>query len=146
MHLIVFELVTSRYHNYVPTGSVKQVEVIRPRLYRHGSPAGTVKVQILSNAAALIAESNSRTIADIGTGTHWHGMANFTIAASLTPGTTYRIQVITSGYTFDENAYLGWCNGFSLGRYETTYPDDNQWVKPLDVEIWTRQQISKGAY
>lgn len=143
MKFIVYELVTALHQEYTTTDDVKNVAVIRPHLYRKGLPAGSVKLQIQDLSGEVIAESDTRLISSLGSGTYWHGVAKFTIAANLSPLTTYRIALIGVGYTYGGSAYVGWVNGFGLGRYASTH---SGYDAPLDLEIWTRKQLPKGVY
>ena len=144
MKLIVHELDTSLFQEVRTDWRYHQVTNVRPHVYRHDSPAGTVKVQIQDSDENLIAESASRTIADIGEGTYWHGYANFEVAAQLEPDTVYRVVLVAAGYTFGESAYLGWCNGFDLNKYDASYSPSSGFNAPLDVEIWHRKHERKG--
>jgi hypothetical protein len=145
MKLIAAELKTTLIQEVTTDRHRKQIVVVRPHLLRFGAPAGTVKVQILNGSGTLVAESGWRNITDIGSGTYWHGYARFDVSAHLAKDTLYKIAVVASGYAFSETAYLAWCSGFDLGKYTAEYSESRGFLAPLDLEIWTRQQIKKGV-
>jgi hypothetical protein len=143
VNLIIHELITSLSQEYTTKHEVCNLLYVRPHLYRKGAPAGSVALQIQDQTGEVVAVSNTRVIADIGAGTYWHGVARFEITASLAPLTTYRFALVPTGYVHSPSAYLAWCNGFALGRYDTELEGFDA---PLDLENWTRQQIRKGVY
>lgn len=145
MILNVHELQTTLIARLRSDAVPKNVVLVRPRLYRHASPAGTVVIQLQDDNGNLIATSNSRSIAGIGTGTYWHGYADFTIAAALVPNTVYRWVLVQSGYTFGEPAYLGWCNAWDSGAYEGSYGNTKGYNAPFDLQVWSREQLAKGV-
>jgi hypothetical protein len=142
--LAVNELYTTTYQTLTTDHHNKQLVTLRPHLYRHGSPAGTVTLQIQDNAGSVLASSNTRSIASIGTGTYWHGYANFDVSFMLAKSTTYRVAIVASSYTFSPTAYVGWCGGYDLGKYPHSYTTGSKFDYPLDLEIFTRQQVKKG--
>ncbi len=144
MRLIVYELLTSRTQE-LTTDGIKQVYAVRPHLYRKASPAGTIKVQIKTMADVLVAESDAVSIASLGSGTYWHGYRRFVVSASLAANTEYKFVVVTSGYTFGESAYVAWVSGLDLGNYATGYVVTDDFHSPLDLEVWTRKQVTKGV-
>ena len=144
MILIVHELLTELSQDIATDYKVHQVVSVRPHLYRHGSPAGSVALEIRDAEGNTVAASNTRSIDSIGSGTYWHGYAEFQISAQLMKDTSYRLVLTASGYTFDESGYLGWCNGFDLGKYEAGYSPSQWFSAPLDFEVWSRAQVKKG--
>jgi hypothetical protein len=145
MQLLVAEIKSTLYQALTNGRTVAQVYAVRPHLYRHGSPAGTIKLQIQDASGVLIAESAAQTISAIGSGTYWHGYLEFVVSAQLAKNAAYRFALVPAGYTFSEGAYLGWCNGFDLGKYGGTYAPAVGFSAPLDLEIWTRGQMRKGV-
>lgn len=114
------------------------VEAIRPHLYRHKAPAGTLHLEIYDGSNALVATSESITITTMGTLDYYHGYIRFYINAYLTKGQTYKIRLVSSGYTFSELAYCGWVNGCDLGKYPAVPTPSKTLYSPLDLEIWER--------
>lgn len=141
MKLLVFEIQEAGvYQTVKPTRNVN-IEAIRPHLYVHANPAGTVKVQVQDSSGGLIAESTALTIADISAATYFHGKVRFYINASLRKGETYRIAVVgAGGYSFSESAYIGVCNSFDLSTYDASYSPNVGFNAPLALEIWERTQ------
>ncbi len=144
MQLLVHELDTSRYQELTTDHKVKQIVTIRPHLYRKGSPAGTVKVQIRTTADVLVAESAARNISSLGTGTYWHGYANFDVSAHLAKATSYRFTVVTAGYTYAAGSYVAWVSGHELGKYPLGFTPVSTFESAHDIEIWSRRHVRKG--
>lgn len=146
MKILVEEVITSLFTERTVGDSIIDMVAVRPRLYRHLAPAGNVLVRLTDLNDNLIAVSNSRSIAAIGTGNYWHGNAVFTIAAQLRANTTYRFHVVTSGYTFAEAAYLGWVNGWPNSRAHESYSPARGPTLAFDMEIWSYQKVEKGIF
>lgn len=145
MTIIVYELLTELTQELTTDRRYKQVVAVRPHIYRHGSPVGSVYVEIRDESDAVVATSDTRAMADIGTGAYWHGKARFMISAQLAPSTTYKMVMVASGYSFSESAYLGWANSFDLSSIEATYTPAEGYGAPLAMEVWTRRHAPKGA-
>lgn len=140
MKLVVHELKSDGLFQIVRRNRRTIVEAVRPHLYRHGFPAGSLKIQILTEADSLVAESEEVEISSIGSEDYFHGNVRFYISAYLDKNTNYKIKLISSGYTYNDSAFIGWCVGFDLRRYPETYNIDNLLQKPLDLEIWSRSE------
>ena len=146
MKLLVHELRSTLLAHFQTGRGVRRIAAVRPHLVRIGSPAGSVYLEIRDAEDALIATSETRTIAGMGSGGHWHGYATFQITAHLKGNTAYRLVLVSTGYAFNESDYLGWANGFSLGKYPATYTAANpDWSAPLDFELWKNCTIQKGV-
>lgn len=139
MKLLVHELIDELSQEMTTPNEVVQLEAVRPHLYKHNSPAGSVKVQITDLNDELIAESNTVLITDISDESFFHGYVTFEIDAQLRPETTYRFKLLSVGYTFAENAYVGVCNGFDLSKYEANYSPSEGASSSLDIELWRRE-------
>ena len=141
MKLVVHELTGSGLFQTVTRDRRTIVEAVRPHIYRHNFPTGNLKVQILTEADDLVAESSEVPISSIGTEDFFHGNVRFLLNAYLNKNTNYKIKLVgTGGYSFNESAYIGWCVGFDLGRYPETYEPASLLNKPLDLEIWSRSE------
>lgn len=139
MTLIVHELDAPVVQTIRHTRNV-MVEAIRPHLVRYGNPVGSVKIQILNDANALIAESAPVSIADMGSQDYFHGYVRLDISAGLTKNKSYTIKLVgTDGYSFSESAYVAWANGFDLGKYPPAYVPEGSLKYPLDLEVWERK-------
>jgi hypothetical protein len=114
---------------------------IRPHLYRHNFPTGSLKVQVLDDSDDVVAESETLSIADISPGSNfYHGYVRFYINGGLSKDRTYKIKLVgTGGYIFDESAYVGWCNDYDLQKYPRDYTPSGALTSPLDLEIWERK-------
>jgi len=141
MKLMVSELTASNIDQVVTPEKNTIVEAIRPHLYRHNMPTGSLKLQIRTAADALVAESEVINISDIGSLSYFHGYIRFYINAYLQKNVPYTIRLIgQGGYTFTESAYIGWCGGFDLGKYPVPTVIAESFNQPLDLEIWERTE------
>lgn len=139
MTLVVHELAAAElYQELTPDRNII-VEAVRPHLYRHLLPIGSLKVKIYLTDGTLVAESDPVTITDIGSNNYFHGYVRFYINAGLQKDVTYRFYLVGSGYTFSESAYVGWCTGLDLGKYPADYIPETDLAYPLDIEVWERK-------
>jgi hypothetical protein len=140
MKLIVHELEVDGVEQKLTATKNVIVEAVRPHLYRHNFPTGSLKVEIYTLADVLVAESENVDIADIGSEAFFHGYVRFFINAYLEKDTTYKFKLVgDDGYSFDESAYCGWCNSYDLEKYGKAYSPINSLRFPLDIEIWERK-------
>lgn len=137
MQLVVHELVSSLYQEMTTTKAV-MIAAIRPKLYIHGSPAGSIVIHIRGPLGNLIAESDFVSIASLKTAAYAHKYYRFDVSAFLQAGKTFRVYLASTGYTFNESAYVGWCNDFDLRKYDPAYEVATPFNSPLDLEVWTR--------
>lgn len=142
MKLVVYELTESGITQELTVARNTIVESVRPHIYRHNFATGSLKIQIIDSEDDVIAESESVDIADIlgpDEEDFFHGYVRFDINAGLKKDETYKFKLVgEGGYTFDEAAYIGWCNGFDLGKYDESYVVDHRVLNALDLEIWER--------
>ncbi len=140
MKLLVEELKASGViQEMTPTKNII-VEAIRPHLYRHLFATGSLKVQVLDSMDVLLGESATVDISDIGDLDYFHGYVRFLVNAALQANETYKFKLVgDDGYTFDESAYIGWCNGFDLAKYPNSYSPTTDLSNSLDLEIWERK-------
>jgi hypothetical protein len=138
MKLVVHEIVSWVEQELVPAKNTL-VAAVRPHIYRHGSPPGSLYCEIYEGSA-LIATSESVPISSIASGSNYfHGYVRFYVDAWLAKDTAYKIRILgTGGYFYDDSAYCGVCGGFDLGKYAETYTPSNDYDKPIDIEIWKR--------
>jgi hypothetical protein len=59
---------------------------------------------------------------------------------TLKKGQSYSLKLVGTGYSFSEPAYVGWCNGYDLGKYDSTTVPADIYQSPLDLEIWNVQK------
>jgi hypothetical protein len=139
MKLIVHEILGSVSQEIITPNEVVQLEAVRPHLYKHNSPSGTVKVQVTDLNDELIAESDELTITDISAEDFFHGYITFYINAQLRPDTVYKFKTVCGGgYTFSDSAYLGVVNAFNGEKYESDYSPSEDFNAALDLELWKR--------
>jgi hypothetical protein len=138
MTLLVSEINGSSVYQAIRPDSNKFVGAIRPHLYIHNIPSGTLKVQIKTSDGELIAESNARNISAITSSPEYHGYVTFYLQASLRSGVDYLVYIVAGGgYSFSESAYVGVCNDFDLRKYEPIATIIHPIFSPLDLEVWT---------
>jgi hypothetical protein len=138
MKLVVQELNASPITQVITPSRHVLIEAIRPHIYRHNLPAGTVKLQIHDDAAVLVAESEAITITNIGTLAFFHGYQRFYIDAWLAKDQDYTLSLVGTGYSFSESAYVGWVNGHDLAKYPLVGTPASHLQYPYDFEIWER--------
>ena len=137
MKLIVHEIATSVSQKLRPEKNT-QVEVIRPHIYVHNKPTGTLKVQVATSDGLLIAESDEVNIQDMTTLPYFHGYIRFDVSAHLKRDVEYTVSVVAGGgYTFSESGYVGVCNDFDSRKYNTSATVTNPQYAPLDLEVWS---------
>lgn len=138
MKLLIQEHIATNLTQNLTRTEPAIVEAIRPHIYRHNFPAGTVKVQIHDNLSVLIAESNTVNISAMGTMAYFHGYVKFDINAHLKKNVAYTVSLVSAGYVFNEASYIGWVNGHDLAKYPITGVPASSYNYPLDLEIWER--------
>lgn len=128
---------------------VQEVYYARPHILKYGSPAGSLYMELCADSAgsvgAVLATSDTVAISSISTSAHFHGYVRFTLNVELAASTPYWLGLRQTGYTFDEAAYIGWCNDYDLGKYGLDYTAVPT-TRPLDVEVYTRRVPRKGRY
>ena len=126
---------------YQPIKADKNMHVfaIRPHLYIHGSPAGTIKVQVQDANGYVVAESATQVITSLKALAHAHYYIRFDVKASLIKNISYRLAVVCGGgYSFSESAYVGVCLDWDRTKINMAYTPANSYQTPLDFEIWER--------
>lgn len=141
MTLIIHELKAAGLTQTVTPERNTIVTAIRPHIYRHLAPTGSLKLELYDDSDVLVAESENVEIPDIGTMDYFHGYVRFYINAYLKKDVEYTIKLVgEDGYTFNESAFCGWANGFDLAKYPITTTPTNSMQYPLDLEIWERTE------
>lgn len=149
MKLIVFELQDDNIKQQIKVNENDlQVGAIRPHIYRHRAPAGTISMQVQDVNGGIIATSNALTISTLGTLDFFHGQIRFDIEASLNANTVYNIAMRSSGYSFAEAAYVGWCNDYDLQKnernFELDFSNGGDFDAALLMEVWERVVLPKN--
>lgn len=116
---------------------------IRPHLYIHNAPAGSLKIQVRDSNGYLVGESETLTIANIktdaGAGNFYHGYVRFLCNIPLMANTVYQVVIVgTAGYAFNSSAYVGVCCEFENRKYAVDYSPNDGTRSPLDIEFWER--------
>ena len=141
--LAVEELKTTLNQEILVGDNNLNVEAIRPRLYKHNVPAGTLQVQVRDTNDKIISTSNSITITDISAVAFFHGFIRFDINAGLKAGTTYRLFLVPSGYTFTESDYVGWVKDHEDTQIGVSYSPSSGFLSPLSAQIWARNRTER---
>lgn len=131
MKLLVNELI-SELKQGISSDKTSYVEGIRVHLYKHGTPTGSLRLEIRSRNGQRIAVSESIAIADLTEAPYFHGQVLFGIKAHLRASADYHLVLCQEGYSFSEAAYVGWCLDFDF----KTYPKTSKFAH--DYEIWSR--------
>lgn len=140
MKLVVHELNTDIYQAVRPKKNTI-VESIRPHLYKHKSPIGSLVVEIHDNKGDLISTSEPVEISSISDEDYFHGFIRFDIFAYLQKDVIYRIYIKgIDGYVFSESDWVGVCNSYDFQSYEPEYENSHGMYAPLDIEIWSRKE------
>jgi hypothetical protein len=139
MRLYLEELETELSQR-VKADKITQVTYIRPHLYLHNIPSGSVKLQIWdSSGSTQIAQSDTIQFSNITTSNEYHGYVRFSINALLNKDTYYLMKIVSSGgYTFDESAYCAVCRDLGFKKYEYSVPATAVKNVPLDLEIYSK--------
>lgn len=136
MKLVVHEL-SSTLEQELLSDKNTILESVRPHLYRHGHPDGSLQIEVLDDSDTVIGTSNSVPISTIGSQDYFHGYVRFDVNAGLKRDQFYKFRLLTSGYTFSESAYIGWCGDYDLKKYPYSSPVEPI-HSPLDLELYER--------
>ena len=138
MTLLVREVVSSVEQTIRPKRNAL-IQAIRPHLYIQNAPNGTVKIELL-RGNKIVAESPEVEIQDLANvfqEDFIHGLYRFDVSAFIKEGVEYTVRLVTGGgYTFDENAYIGWVNDYDLQVYDREWEPPNDLRSALKMEIW----------
>lgn len=145
MTIVVHELSTELFQTMTTGPQHEVIRAIRPHLLKFLNPAGSLYMEIEDTDSNVVATSEEIDIVDISVADYFHGYIRFFIDAVLAPDTDYNFYLRHTGYTFDEAAYIGWCNDYDLRKYELGYEADDL-TAPLDQEIWGQNLVSGGTY
>lgn len=143
MYLIIDELVTTLDQEInITKGS--EVKYIRPYIYKHGSPSGSIKMSIRDDSGEL--DSVTLTIAEIDAnlstpGTYYHGFVRFTFDNVVKlPVGTYTIRMEgTDGYTFvnSSTAHIAWVQEFENRTNTLSESSSLLFDNPHSVQLWS---------
>lgn len=137
MKKAVFELKDVPIYQEVTPSRNVQVEYIRLYLFKFNNPGGSFTIELHDSSGELIATSaTSLSASEINSSNFFHGFVRFEMKVQLMKDVTYRIVLKSSGYTFSESAYLGWCNSYDFPVYSSDYPITQVTQYPLSLEAW----------
>jgi len=122
------------------------VYAIRPHLYKHLSPAGSLYMEIRSDGGSLLSTSETLTISSIhsngfASANYGHGDIRFYTSARLAANTTYQLWLKSTGYTYANSAFIGWCNDFDLRKIDKDFTGP---ASALLFDLFTYQYLTKG--
>lgn len=143
MILMAHELRTVLQQTITPSRNLN-VEAIRPHLLKYASPAGSLKINIRDANGYLIKSSNTLAISAISAVAYFHGVVQFDVDVALKSGVTYIIELASTGYTYGDSAFIGWCNDFDLRCNDVAFDDDSSISAALRMEIWERKYVSRS--
>lgn len=141
MRLLVDELSDKLYQQITATKSCDLV-AIRPHLYKHNFPTGTLQVLLEDENGKLIASSNVVDMDDLAVLAFAHKYYRFDIFQPIKQGLIYRVALVSGGgYAFSEAAYIGWCRDYDLRKYQATYTPNTGINSALDFEAWELKEL-----
>jgi hypothetical protein len=146
MKLLVEELKTTLSQSLTVGDNNVFAVAVRPHLYKHGSPTGSVRMQIQDENGKLIAQSAAVAISAISSENYFHGYVRFDFTEPLKSGSTYQFVLSSTGYTYSSSAFVGWCKDFDLRKYPSDYSPSDGMRSSFDLEIWELRTVSKGSY
>lgn len=147
--LIVHECQPEVFQEIVPSNNIL-LKAIRPHLYIHNSPAGTIQIritdtngkEIYATGTSTIASLKSQIEAVVGANDFIHAWPQIEVKAGLRKNETYRIYVTCGGgYSFAESAYVGVCKDWDNTKITSTYSPSTEFNAPIDFELWERKNI-----
>jgi len=117
-----------------------QVQAVRPYLYLHNDPTGSIKVAIKYDgqkiASKTLTVAEILNLAELPAGQYHYGFFTFDIEAVLNIKTEYQIEVSGVGYGYDPNSYFGWIkpheNLINTFSESVLYDDQN----PFGFQLW----------
>jgi len=114
-------------------------------IYRHNSPAGTVRLQLLDTNSRLIDESTPVTISTIGSDNFFHGLFTFVFDIGLKANRNYILAMASAGgYVFAEGAYVGWVTDFGNVTKKHPFSPNKDFSSPMDLKFWIKVKNQKG--
>lgn len=140
--IVVEELKTGLEQTF-STNYKMQINSLNYLLYKDLNPSGNFYAEIWQGGA-MIAQSVAVTSLDIeastdSTNANWyHGYYRFIFSgiAFVNRG-NFTLKLTQSGYTFNENAYIGWVKPHDNIEIEIDYVVTEDRQNPFGVQIWT---------
>jgi len=148
MYLVVNELESSLTVDVVFDGTNSEVHAIRPYLYVHNSPAGSLKVSLMDSAGTTTIASKEMTIAALIAGlnsfsNYYHGYVLFELdnTAFIADG-NYKIKLEgTNGYSFDEADYIGWISEHEDRKNDMNFTPAGDDENSFSYEVWSYKEV-----
>lgn len=109
---------------------------IRPKIYKKGTPAGSLKLNIKDQDGHLISSSNTVLISAISDFNFAHGYLRFDITTPLKKDLIYQIELVGVGYAFSEEDHVGFCRDFDLKKVTANFSPSCGINSALDIELW----------
>lgn len=147
MRLNLYELDTTLDLKLTAPSRPTFMTAVRPHLYVHLNPAGSLIMQLRDSAGTtLLATSDTVAISTITGSNYFHGYVRFDLNYGLMADTTYTFRLTSSGYTYNVNSFVGWCNDFDLRKYSVAnaIAPAEGYSAPFDMELWEIKTIQKG--
>lgn len=144
MRLVVHELVTELSQRIKVGGRDLQLNAVRPHLYKHRSPAGSLFLEVQDTSGRLIKATETIAISAISAATYYHGVIRFSIDLQLRATASYLLVLKSTGYSFAETGYVGWCNDYDLRLAEPDYSPAAGIHAALLWEPWIKKETNTG--
>ena len=141
MKIIEHELFNTLSQEFTATKN-HDIVAVRPKIYVHNSPAGSLKVQRQDQNGLVIDESNSVAINTISTEPFFHGYVRFDMLTPVKEGEIFKLALVgDGGYSFSQGSFIGWLTDWDLRKYTATYFNPIGVRAPFDVEFWEKRGI-----
>jgi hypothetical protein len=139
--LVVEELMATPLKQKLTATENDVITALRPHLYIHNSPAGSLRMDIYDSAdTTLLKSSETIAISTLKTLAFAHGYFRFNVSWGLVDVTQYTIRLVSTGYTFATSAYVGWVKDVGdsdYRKYAATYSGNTiGYNSAFDLEIW----------
>lgn len=139
--LVVHELITTLSQPFtVNDQTTLKLKGIRPYLYNHNNPAGIFTLAL--KYAGNVVDSNTFTSLDLKnalatTNNYMHLFYRiyFEKNPAIHSG-DYELELSSTGYTFDEDSYLGWVSMHEDLINNITYTPTDDRENPLSFQLW----------
>ena len=143
MKLILIELDSDNLYQEISPTENQNLYAVRPHIYKHLAPAGSLFMQIQDSLGSVIANSETIAISTISSANYFHGYVRFLFNVSLKADTIYRLSMRSVGYNYSSSAYIGWVKDWDLKKYNDSYSALTT-SSALDFEAWNSKEILRG--
>lgn len=146
MTIVVDELISTLRQKITIGSKPIMLYAIRPYVYKHLAPAGNLFVRILDANGNKIVDSETIAISSISAINYAHGFYRFLVTAGLAANTSYYIQLMSTGYTYGANSFIGWCRDWEFhNAFPVGYTKIGAFDSPYGLQLWSYDFLRKAA-